>query len=94
MRRVSLTILEKVLLASPIVCSIILDGVIGDLVLIRHRASGHSQTTPSKTLRFNCSQPIKMFLTPVFLGSVAVMVLVHEFLREFNQPTVIVQRFQ
>lgn len=94
MRRVSLTILEKVLLASPIVSSVILYGVVGDLVLVRHRASGHGQTTPKKTLGFNRSQPIQMFLTRMFLRSVTVMVFVHQFLCEFNQPTVIVQRFQ
>jgi hypothetical protein len=80
----SLTILEKVLLASPIVSSVILDGVVGDLVLVRHRASGHGKTTPRNTLRFNCSQPIQMFLARMFLRSVTVMVLVQQFLREFN----------
>jgi hypothetical protein len=74
-----------------VIQTIALDWVIAYLELRGHSASGRSDPLRYETVRIDILQPIKMGFALVRLVAIPKAVLCKQFLREANQPQVIVQ---
>jgi hypothetical protein len=74
-----------------VIQTIALDRIVAHLELGGHSTSGRSDTPCLKTVRIDILQPIKMGFALVRLVAIPKAVLCKQFLREANQPQVIVQ---
>lgn len=92
MRSVAFSVSRNTEFGTAVVCSVTVHCVPRRLELGRHGTPRRSETSGYQTGRVDCRQPVKVLLAGMdAIGSVAIRILYQEFLRELNEPPIIVE---
>jgi hypothetical protein len=92
MRTVAFSVGSEPKFGSAVIRPITRNGVSGSLVFVGHRTPRRGYTPRYETKRIYRCQPLEMFfasMDPVV--SVSVMILIQKFVRELNEPPIIIE---